>query len=155
MKPTPLTAEARLTQQLAGLCDHNLMQEQRICDQRKGTVAMQFDKITTLFAAAMGWAGLADKPPHFWFLALGATLHVLRNNRNEKSLSQRATDALISVLLGFGASPFLHAQFKYDEGILLAATIIFGLVLLDMARALLADVTLPKALINWFLGKKD
>jgi len=112
-----------------------------------------FDRLFLYVVPLLAALGMADKPPHFWFGVIGATLYVAFYGSEKWTV--RLGKALLSLLLGVAMTPWAMERTGYDEPFVVAMAIIFSLVLIDVVKRVVNDGELVKTIIGFFFGKSS
>jgi len=95
---------------------------------------------------------LLNKPPEYWFVLLGMILYVATRDAERQPILKRTGKTLASAALALGLSQDLAARFGATETIATVAIMAFGMIVLDVATALIADRAFIKDLIRQRLG---
>lgn len=112
-----------------------------------------FEKLFLHIGLFISVLGLGDQPTTYWMLVAGATGYVAVYGQHENRF-KRLLNVIISILLGLGGGATMAEKTGYDEGFCAALIIIFGVFVLDLARAIVTNVDLPQQLMAYFF-KKD
>jgi hypothetical protein len=95
---------------------------------------------------------LLNKPIEYWFVLLGMILYVATRDAERQPILKRTGKTLASAALALGLSPDLATRFGTTETIVTVAVMAIGLIVLDVAVALVNDRAFIKDLIRTRLG---
>lgn len=95
---------------------------------------------------------MLNKPPEYWFTMLGMALYVATRDAERQPIWTRTGKTLISAALALGLSGDFAPLLRDSEALAAVAIMAFGMIVLDLATALIKDRTFIKELIRQRLG---
>ena len=98
---------------------------------------------------------LLSKPFEYWAVLIGMTLYAATRDAEREALWRRTLKVGASAFLAIGLSPELAPHVRGSETLATVAIMAFGMILLDVATAVISDREFIKGLIRDRLGDRD
>lgn len=95
---------------------------------------------------------MMDKPITHWLAMVGVGLWVMGRDAETEGLSRRIVKTAASGFLAAGLSSDFSSYFGFSESIAAVIIMAFGLMLLDLITAIIADRTFIKEMISKRFG---
>lgn len=98
-----------------------------------------------------------NKPIEYWAVLIGMVLYAASRDAEKEALWRRIAKTIGAAFLAFGGSPSLAPYLRGSETAATVAIMAFGMLILDVAVALLSDRQFVKDIIKARLagGKSD
>lgn len=96
---------------------------------------------------------MINKPLEYWAVLIGMVLYAASRDAEKEALWRRVVKTVSSAFLAVGLSPALAPYLRGSEAWATVAVMAFGMVVLDVATALIGDRQFIKDLITSRFGK--
>lgn len=94
-----------------------------------------------------------EKPITYWFAIVGVSLWLMGRDAETEGLSRRVVKTIASALMAIGLTKDISEWLGFSETIAAVMIMAFGLMILDLATALIADRTFIKDIIKNRIGR--